>query len=211
MALKKWSGYWLVICPALTASIVLLPLLCWANTDVLYVFFVGPLVLAASALIILVFAAFRKTRRHFLRVLAMLAIFWLLSLLSVKNSFLIRTSARWVIWSRDYKMELLSQADPANGEFRHMQWEATGFAGVANSTVYLVFDPTDSLAAAAKSHGAGKFDGIPCKVPRVTRLESHWYTVLFYTDEAWGKPKQDCGVYGLLDDAFTPTTRSRRR
>jgi hypothetical protein len=208
MALKKWFGYWLVS-SALAASIVLLPLLCWANTDVLYVFFIGPLVLAVSALIMLTFAAFRKTRRHFLRVLAMLAIFWLVSLLLVKNSFLIRTSARWLVRSQGYKMELLSQADPANGELRHIEWEATGFAG-ADETVYLVFDPKDSLAAAAKSHSAGKFDGIPCKVRSVTRLESHWYTVLFYTDEAWGKPKQDCGFYGLLNDAFIPTIPSRR-
>ena len=68
-----------------------------------------------------------------------------------------------------------------------MEWEATGFAGVANITVYLVFDPTDSLAVAAKSHSPGKFTGLPCEVLSVLRLESHWYSVLFYTDEAWGQ------------------------
>jgi hypothetical protein len=50
---------------------------------------------------------------------------------------------------------------------------------------YLVFDPGDSLSAAAASHQPGKFNGIPCEVYRVRRLESHWYTVLFYTDEDW--------------------------
>jgi hypothetical protein len=195
MAQVKQPNYWILICPVLAASIVLFPLLCWANSDVLYVFLIGPLALLATALIILIFAAFRKIRRHFLRVLTMLAIFWIVSFLLVKNSFSIRTSARWLIWSHDYKSEVLAQAAPADGEFRHMVWEATGFAGVANDTIYLVFDPTDSLAAAAKGHSAGKFNGIPCKVPLVSRLESHWYTVLFYTDEGWGKPKQDCGVY----------------
>lgn len=68
-----------------------------------------------------------------------------------------------------------------------MEWEATGFAGVANVTIYLVFDPTDSLAVAAKSHSPGKYSGIPCEVLAVLRLESHWYSVKFYTDEAWGQ------------------------
>jgi hypothetical protein len=68
-----------------------------------------------------------------------------------------------------------------------MEWEATGFAGVANNTDYLVFDPTDSLAMPAKSHSPGKFSGIPCEVPRVLRLESRWYSVEFYTDEEWGQ------------------------
>jgi hypothetical protein len=35
----------------------------------------------------------------------------------------------------------------------------------------------------------GKFDGIPCEVRLVRRLESHWYDVLFYTDEYWGACK----------------------
>jgi hypothetical protein len=91
------------------------------------------------------------------------------------------------LWSRQFKAEVLALPAPVNGELRHVEWEATGFAGVANVTVYLVFDPTDSLAAAAKRHSPGKFAGIPCEVFRVLRLESHWYSVLFYTDEAWGQ------------------------
>jgi hypothetical protein len=39
------------------------------------------------------------------------------------------------------------------------------------------------------------FNGIPCKVPLVGRLEGCWYAVIFCTDERWGKPKRDCGVY----------------
>jgi hypothetical protein len=70
---------------------------------------------------------------------------------------------------------------------RHIEWESTGFAGVANSTLYLVFDPTDSLGAA---RSPGKFEGIPCEVLRVHRLERHWYAVLFYTDESWGERNQ---------------------
>jgi len=71
-----------------------------------------------------------------------------------------------------------------------MEWEATGFAGVANNTVYLVFDPTDVLSQAARSHSPGKYRGIPCEVLLVRRLESHWYSVWFYTDEEWGQRNQ---------------------
>jgi hypothetical protein len=59
-----------------------------------------------------------------------------------------------------------------------------GFAG-SDTVVYVVFDPTNSLAGAAKSRAPGKFKGIPCEVSRVRRLESQWYSVVFYTDTDW--------------------------
>jgi len=51
----------------------------------------------------------------------------------------------------------------------------------------LVFEAADALSVAAKSQQPGKFGGIPCEVYRVRRLESHWYTVQFYTNEFWGR------------------------
>jgi hypothetical protein len=56
---------------------------------------------------------------------------------------------------------------------KHVEWESSGWGPIGPTIVYLVFDPADSLSAAAKSHQAGKFSGIPCEVPRVQRLESH--------------------------------------
>ncbi|MGA8273922.1 MAG: hypothetical protein WB919_20330 [Candidatus Sulfotelmatobacter sp.] len=195
---KKRFYHWFPLYGALTAFIVLVPLLCQANFDVLYIFVIGPFVLIASAVVFisaLIFGVFAKRYGQFLHVLAFLAVFWVVSFLLVWNSFLLRTSARWLLWSHHYQAKVLAQPTPANGEFKHLVWEATGFAGVANQTVYLVFDPTDSLAVAAKTHDAGKFEGVPCKVRRVSRIETHWYTILFYTDEDWGKPKQRCGFY----------------
>jgi hypothetical protein len=52
--------------------------------------------------------------------------------------------------------------------------------------VYLVVDPDDSLSTAAKTGAAGRFSGIPCEVSLVRRLESHYYSVRFYTDTDWG-------------------------
>jgi hypothetical protein len=138
-------------------------------------------------LVILVIDVVRKRTRQSLSMLltlvALLGASWFL----FRNEGTIRPSFRWLLWSRQFKAEVLAQPAPVNGELRHMEWEATGFAGVANNTDYLVFDPTDSLAIAAKSHSPGKLSGIPCEVPRVLRLESHWYSVAFYTDEEWGQ------------------------
>jgi hypothetical protein len=85
---------------------------------------------------------------------------------------------------------------PANGELKHMEWEATGFAGVANNTAYLVFDPADSLLLA---HLPGDLNGIPCKVLSARRLESHWYSVRFYMDQDWGNCRSDRLSTGVLE------------
>jgi len=102
------------------------------------------------------------------------------------NFYAVRTTTRWLVWSRSYKSEVLAQPPSANGQLKHIEWDGWGWAG-QDTTVYLIFDPTDSLSTAARRHRPGKFSGIPCEVFLVSRLESHWYTVQFYTDEFWGK------------------------
>jgi hypothetical protein len=106
----------------------------------------------------------------------------------------LRPILRWSLWSQRYKSELLAQATPASGQqLKHVEWERSGWGPVGPTIVYLVFDPTDSLSVAAKSHRAGRFSGIPCEVPRVQRLEGHWYAVTFYTEESWGERNRlDC-------------------
>ncbi len=94
-------------------------------------------------------------------------------------------AARWLTRSRSYKSEVLAQPT-AVGELKHIAWDGWGWAG-QDTTVYLVYDPTDSLVAAAKGQKPGKFNGIRCEVFRVRRLESYWYTVQFYTNEFWGR------------------------
>ena len=93
---------------------------------------------------------------------------------------------RWLVWSRSYKAEVFAQRNPANGELKHIEWDGWGWGG-EDTTVYLVFDPTDSLSAASQEHRPGKFNGIPCEVPLIERMEKNWYVVRFYTDEWWGR------------------------
>jgi hypothetical protein len=96
--------------------------------------------------------------------------------------------ARWLLWSRSYKTEVLVQPSSANGELKHIEWDGWGWAGM-DTTVYLAFDPSDSLSQAASSRQPGKYSGIPCEVFLVRRLESRWYTVCFYTNYEWGRPR----------------------
>ncbi len=72
-------------------------------------------------------------------------------------------------------------------ELKHIKWDDWELPGVRDTWVYLVFDPTDALSAAARSHKPGKFDGLPREVTLVHRLESHWYAVQFSTDESWDR------------------------
>jgi hypothetical protein len=59
---------------------------------------------------------------------------------------------------------------------KHIEWD--GWGGTSGDwTVYVVFDPTDSLSTAASHGSSGKFDGIPCNLDEVRRLESDWYSV----------------------------------
>jgi hypothetical protein len=135
------------------------------------------------------------------RLFAALALFSLAAVLTMgalvtwSCSYTIRTAVRWPVGSERYKSEVLAQPT-VTGELKHIEWDGWGWAA-QDTTVYLVFDPTDSLATPARTHQPGKFGGIPCEVPVVKRLEKDWYLVQFYTDEWWGKRNAlDCTSSG---------------
>ncbi len=119
-----------------------------------------------------------------LSLLAALIVFWVVASILFVNYDATRTHARWLLWSRHFKQYVLAQPEPANGELRHIEWDAWGYAG-ADTEIYLVFDPTDSLASESRKRTSGKFSGIPCEVFRLHHLENHWFTARFYTDEEW--------------------------
>ena len=144
-----------------------------------YVFLAVPIV----SLVFIVLAILKKGR-HRLAALSMLVVCWIVSAALVGNYSAVRDAARWFLWSNGYKARVLAQPISESGGLKHTEWDGWGFVG-EDTVVYLVFDPDNSLAAAPKDHPPGKFSGIPCKVPRIRRLESHWYAVMFYTDTSW--------------------------
>jgi len=139
-------------------------------------------ILVVSGIASLLYAALRR-KDQFEITAVTLAVVWAVVLpivvLNHKYPFELRDAARWLISSREYKREVLSQQTPV-GDLKHIEWDGSGFAGVANNTVYLVFDPTDVSHASGNKPG---FNG--CGVWQVQRLEAHWYAVLFYTDQDW--------------------------
>jgi hypothetical protein len=176
-------NWWLPFCALVGTPVIFLILAICQSESLVYLFFVVPII----SVVLIVFAVYSAIARKKLRsvsILSMLAIFWLLSVLLFRNYLAVRSAARWLIWSDDYKARVVAQPAPANGDLKHLDWDAWGWGG-ENTEVYLVFDPTDSLAAAAGSHQPGKFNGLPCEVDRVFRLESNWYAAQFYTGTDW--------------------------
>ena len=166
--------------------------LCKSDTSLFLTIFVAAPVLLVITLASLTCAAI--AHHPVKNIAATLAILWVVVVCFLwyrrAHPFAIRESAKWLLYSREYKQQVLAQPTPTNGELKHLEWESSGFAGVANNISYLVFDPTDALSATRSSQNA-KLKGVPCEPRAVRRLENHWYAVLFYTDQVWG---DDCGA-----------------
>lgn len=162
---------------------------CQADTSLFLNLFVVAPVLLVLTIGSVIYAVIR--RRQLRTMLATLAVLWAMAacffVYNREHPFIIRETARWLIWSHEYKQQVLAQPTSVGGDLKHIEWDASGFAGVANNTAYLVFDPTDTLSGAARNDGATNFKGVPCKVRAIRRMESQWYTVLYYTDQTWGE------------------------
>src|SRR5580700_8483143 len=164
----------------LSATLVMLLLFVYDKDPVLsYLFLIVPLGCLAF-LILLVVAIIKRTRKTFFMLLTVVAFVFAAGAL-LKTQTLIRPSLRWLLWSRHLKAEVLAQPTQANEELKHIEWDGWGGAPVGDWTVYVVYDPTDSLSDAAKIGWSGtykRYKGVPCEVESVRRLESHWYSVV---------------------------------
>jgi hypothetical protein len=141
-----------------------------------------------SGLSLLAMTVGQMRRRRFAALLA-LAANSLGFLVLLTHFWLVRDHVRWLVLSRGYAARVLDQPAPADPGFRHVEWDGWGFAG-QDTTVYLVFDPHNSLAAKMNARAPIEAGGLPCAVAGIRRLQSHWYAVLFYTNMLW-KP-DDC-------------------
>jgi hypothetical protein len=165
---------------ALAAVLVFLPQVISSNTDVLYLFVIVP-GLVLIGICVLIYAAIRKK----LPIAVMVATFCAVSAVIFLYNFQIRTSTRWFLWSGQYENKVLAVSTPVNGDLKHIEWDGGGWGG-QDFSVFLVFDPTDSLSGPAQNNQSGKLHGIPCQVSSVRRMDSHWYIVFFdaYVDQS---------------------------
>lgn len=135
---------------AIGALILFLPLTFYAYDigELLYVIVIVP-VISLVLLIAAIVIAIQRKRLKSLSILSMLVVYGAVTLGLFLKSYDIRTAIRWFLGSKAYKAEVLAQSSPANGELRHIEWDGWGWSG-NDTVVYLVFDPTDALSAAAK-------------------------------------------------------------
>lgn len=164
------------------ASLVLIVLsLAFASSDLGAVLCFG--IALVSVLALLVVGVVKKGRQRLAALFVVMAyVFAAMLLMSSYSS--VRDHVRWFFLSGGYKAKVLAQ--PPSEELKHAEWDGWGFAG-ADTTVFLVSDPTDSLAGATEALPPVKARGLPCEVVRVRRLDRRWYAVLFYTDTYWGQ------------------------
>lgn len=94
----------------------------------------------------------------------------------------LRPSARWIASSGRYKDLVLSQApDPQTG-LRSVEWDGWGWAGM-DTSVELVYDPSDTLAHEIRYDPQGHFADVAQKTAFVQRLGRGWYSLTLYTGE----------------------------
>jgi hypothetical protein len=172
---------------ALAAVLIFLPLLISSGgADFLYSFVIVPGIFV-TGICVLIYAAIRKRPIVALGV----ATFWLISHTLFFHNIEIRSFTRWFIWSGQYKNKVLAQPASVDGSLKHIEWDGWGWGG-QDFSVFLVFDPADSLSVPAESNQSGKMNGIPCEVSGVRRMDPHWYLVYFdaYVDQAsWNSCK----------------------
>jgi hypothetical protein len=163
------------------ALIVFLPLaISSADLGQLFYLFVTAIVTLA-----LVANVIQEKRSQRLSALSILVVYCSVSAGLFVNYSAVRDDARWLLWSKGYKAQVLAQPANAGGELKHVEWDGWGFPGAGYTVVYVLFDPNDLLSAETRSRPTGKVSGIPCEVRLVHRLENHWYSVTFYTDTDW--------------------------
>jgi membrane-anchored glycerophosphoryl diester phosphodiesterase (GDPDase) len=165
---------------AVGALLVFFLLVMWnADAVILYLLVVIPV----TSIFLIIYVTDAKGRNR-LFALSTLAVFGALSWILVHHSFEIRATGRWLLLSRIYKARVLTQPDPSNGEFKHIEWDGWGFI-FAETNVYLVFDSNNVLSQEIQRQSSGKFSGIPCEIWKLHRLEGQWYYAVFYTDARW--------------------------
>jgi hypothetical protein len=133
----------------------------------------------------------RSSATH--RVVSVFGTYLIVTLGVVVSQYQIRPHLLWLVWSNRYKSDVLANAAVANGELKHTEWDGDGWgSGATGDWIgYLVFDPADSLSAAAKNVPT-EYQGIPCKVILVRRLEKHWYSVVLDMNQFWDRMHPHC-------------------
>lgn len=175
---------WLWCAAALAACAGFVPVAVFGSAfaELLYLYLLLPLALGSALLVGVVLE-----KRHAVSILTAVVVFAAVTWFLFNSTDAVQNTARWSLYRGTYQQRVLAE-EPQAGQMKHTVWSAWGLAD-SKTVVYLVYDPANSLEEAAGEHAAGKFAGIPCRVPQVSRLASQWYAVEFYANQSW----KDCG------------------
>jgi hypothetical protein len=158
---------------------------CQPDTSLLLMVFVVAPALVVMSIAWPIYVAARD-RRQLPRVALTLGMLWAMSaavfLYNRNHPFALWEAARWSAWSHQYKKEVLAQPSSSNGNLKHIEWDGTGFAGVANNTVYLVFGTRSGTTANLKggtANGKGRiarrgFEPVFRELSSALRYASLW-------------------------------------
>jgi hypothetical protein len=151
--------WWFPLCAAGCGALSLLPLTVSSSdfSAIFYVLVTIPLV----SLTLLIVTYRRRGKQRFVS-MSVFTVFVIFTAVLFTNFVDIRDAVRWFVYGRALKAEVLAQPGRPGASLRHMEWEGWGFPGAGNTVVYLVFDPTDALATAARTQARGKFGDLPC-------------------------------------------------
>jgi hypothetical protein len=151
-------------------------------------------VAALGTLTLLFVVATLNKRQQRVQALAVYVVCIAVTSLIIVNQAQLRRHILWLIWSNRYKTQALANSTRANTELKHIGWEGDGWGSGATGDWmgYVVFDPSDSLAAATKTSTPTTYQGIPCTVIAVRRLEKHWYSVVLEMNKFWDKKHPAC-------------------
>jgi hypothetical protein len=178
----------LVVFSAAVALIASLVAIVFTSEIGMLLYLIG--VATVGALALLLGIALRRGRQS----VAAFGAFLIVTIGMVISQRPIRPHLLWLVWSSRYKSEVLANAAAANGELKHVEWDGDGWGGtpVGDWMGYVVFDPSDSLSAATRHNAPKEYNGIPCKVILVRRLEKQWYSVVLDMDQFWDRMHPGC-------------------
>ena len=147
-----------------------------------------------STLLLGIAIALRRGRQQRLTSVAAFGVFLFVTVGVLISQRQIRPHLLWLVWSNRYKSEVLANSAAANGEFKHVEWDGDGWGSGATGDWmgYVVFNPSDSLSAATMTNVPTQYEGIPCKVILVRRLETQWYSVVLDMNQFWDKMHPGC-------------------
>lgn len=172
-----------LIVGALAGFILYLPFLYLREFDLESIGYILCLFLLTVVLCVgIVLRRFFVKRWMSLRTVLVVLGFWGISAPMFLSTEHLRPWARWLVSSQQYtSLVMKQQPDPQTG-LRYAEWDGWGWAGM-DTSVELVYDPTDTLGREVKDNPEGRFAELAEKTAFVQRLGPGWYSLTLYSGD----------------------------